>query len=131
MHYFLSASAPAQHAALAAFTPESLALCEERRAELAARRALVLDGLERIGLPVPAIPDGAFYVYFDVTGTGLSAWEFCRRALAETHVALTPGTDFGAHTADTHVRLSYAASRDELRDGLSRLGDFVAALTRR
>ena len=128
MHYFLCASAPAQHAALAAFTPASLALCEERRTELAARRALVLDGLERIGLPVPAIPDGAFYVYFDVAGTGLSAWEFCRRALAETHVALTPGTDFGAHTADTHVRLSYAASRAELTDGLSRLRDFIATL---
>ena len=78
--------------------------------------------------PSRRIPDGAFYVYFDVSGTGLSAWEFCRRALAETHVALTPGTDFGAHTADTHVRLSYAASRDELRDGLSRLGTFVATL---
>jgi len=128
MHYFLCASAPAQQAALAAFTPESLAVCEERRLELAARRALVLDGLARIGLPVPAIPDGAFYVYFDVTGTGLTAWEFCRRALAEVHVALTPGTDFGAHTADTHVRLSYAASRDELREGLRRLADFVGRL---
>ena len=129
MHYFLSASAPAQQAALAAFTPESLALCEQRRAELAVRRALVLDALERIGLPVPAIPDGAFYVYFDVSGTGLSAWEFCRRALAETHVALTPGTDFGAHTADSHVRLSYAASRDELREGLRRLGEFCAGVS--
>jgi aspartate/methionine/tyrosine aminotransferase len=128
MHYFLSASAPAQQAALAAFTPESLALCEERRAELRARRMLVLEALERIGLPVPAIPDGAFYVYFDVTGTGLGAWEFCRRALAETHVAFTPGTDFGAHTAETHVRLSYAASQDELREGLARLGAFVASL---
>ena len=57
MHYFLCASAPAQHAALAAFTPESLAICEERRTELAARRALVLEGLERIGLPVPAPPE--------------------------------------------------------------------------
>ncbi|MBE2315780.1 aminotransferase class I/II-fold pyridoxal phosphate-dependent enzyme [Solirubrobacter sp. CPCC 204708] len=125
MNYFLCASTPTQHAALAAFTPESLAVCEERRAELAARRALVLDGLERIGLPVPALPDGAFYVYFDVAGTGLSAWEFCARALAEQHVALTPGTDFGSHTADTHVRLSYAASRDELREGLARLERFL------
>jgi aspartate/methionine/tyrosine aminotransferase len=129
MHYFLCASAPAQQAALAAFTPESLALCEERRLELAARRALVLDALEEIGLPVPAVPDGAFYVYFDISGTGLNAWEFCRRALAETHVAFTPGRDFGAHTADTHVRLSYAASREQLRAGLTRLGDFVTSLT--
>lgn len=128
MHYFLCASTPAQHAALAAFTPESLEVCEARREEFAARRALVLDGLARIGLPVPAAPDGAFYVYFDVAGTGLGAWEFCERALAETHVALTPGKDFGVHLADHHVRLSYAASRDELSEGLRRLEGFVAAL---
>lgn len=129
MNYFLSASAPAQHAALAAFTPASLALSEERRRELAARRAIVLDELERIGLPVPAPPDGAFYVYFDVSGTGLTAWEFCERCLAEEHVALTPGTDFGAFTADTHVRLSYATARDELREGLTRLAAFTARLS--
>jgi aspartate/methionine/tyrosine aminotransferase len=129
MNYFLCASTPVQHAALAAFTPESLAVCEQRRAELATRRALVLDGLERIGLPVPATPDGAFYVYFDVAATGLTAWEFCARALAETHVALTPGTDFGAHTADTHVRLSYAASREELQEGLARMERFLASLS--
>ncbi|WP_433170459.1 aminotransferase class I/II-fold pyridoxal phosphate-dependent enzyme [Actinoallomurus sp. CA-150999] len=128
MNYFLCASAPAQLAALAAFTPASLALCEDRRVELAARRALVLDGLARIGLPVPAVPDGAFYVYFDISGTGLGAWEFCERALDEAHVALTPGKDFGAHTADTHVRLSYAASRGELREGLDRLGVLITSL---
>jgi aspartate/methionine/tyrosine aminotransferase len=128
MNYFLCASTPAQLAALACFTPESLAICEERRRELAARRGIVLDGLARIGLPVPVPPDGAFYVYFDVTGTGLDAWEFCRRALEEAHVAVTPGRDFGAATAKTHVRLSYAASRDALREGLDRLGAFVATL---
>ena len=113
---------------MAAFTPESLAVCEERREELLARRALVLDGLERIGLPVPVVPDGAFYVYFDVTGTGLGAWDFCSRALEEAHVALTPGRDFSQATADTHVRLSYAASRDELAEGIERLAGFVAGL---
>jgi aspartate/methionine/tyrosine aminotransferase len=122
MNYFLCASAPAQQAALACFTPESLAVCEERRTELAARRALVLEGLARIGLPAPVVPDGAFYVYFDVSGTGLNSWEFCERALSEAHVALTPGKDFGTHTADTHVRLSYTASRDDLAEGLQRLG---------
>ncbi|SEH03659.1 Aspartate/methionine/tyrosine aminotransferase [Nonomuraea solani] len=127
-NYFLCASAPAQHAALACFTPESLAVCEARRAELAERRALVLDGLSRIGLPVPVPPDGAFYVYFDVSRTGLTSWRFCERALREAHVALTPGRDFGVHTADTHVRLSYAASPDELREGIARLGRFMSAL---
>jgi aspartate/methionine/tyrosine aminotransferase len=127
-NYFLCAPAPAQHAALACFTPESLAVCEARRLEFAQRRALVLDGLARIGLPVPVPPDGAFYVYFDVSGTGLTSWEFCERALHEAHVALTPGRDFGVHTAETHVRLSYAASTDDLREGIVRLGKFLAGL---
>jgi aspartate/methionine/tyrosine aminotransferase len=127
-NYFLCASAPAQHAALTCFTPESLAVCEDRRAEFAERRAIVLDGLQRIGLPVPVPPDGAFYVYFDVAGTGLTSWQFCERALQEAHVALTPGRDFGVRTAETHVRLSYAASAGELREGIARLGKFVAAL---
>jgi len=89
---------------------------------------MVLDGLRRIGLPVPVEPDGAFYVYFDVSGTGVDSWEFCRRALHESHVALTPGRDFGATGASTYVRLSYAASRDELSEGLGRLEAFVATL---
>lgn len=128
MNYFLCASSPAQQAALACFTSETLAECEDRRAEFVARRAIVLSELARIGLPVPVEPDGAFYVYVDVSATGLDAWEFCERALHEAHVAITPGRDFSTHTADTHVRLSFATSRDELRDGLARLGNFVAEL---
>ena len=131
MNYFLCASAPGQQAALACFTPESLAVCEERRLEFAARRTLVLDGLASIGLRVPVAPDGAFYVYFDVSDTGLDSWEFCELALENARVALTPGRDFGSTTADTHVRLSYAASREELREGLDRLGRFLATLNAR
>ena len=128
MNYFLCASAPAQHAALAAFEPSSLAECEHRRAELRARRRIVLEALNAIGLSVPVTPDGAFYVYFDVSGTGLDAWEFCERALSEVHVSLTPGRDFGVVTANTHVRLSYAASREDVHEGMTRLGEFVASL---
>ncbi|WP_380161141.1 aminotransferase class I/II-fold pyridoxal phosphate-dependent enzyme [Kineococcus sp. R86509] len=128
MNYFLCASAPAQQAALACFTPGTLALCEEQRLELGERRRIVLTGLAGIGLPVPVEPDGAFYVYFDVSGTGLGAWEFCEQALQRAHVALTPGRDFGEATAETHVRLSYAASREELREGISRLERFLGLL---
>ena len=127
-NYYLCAHTPTQHAALACFTPESLAVCEERRQELLARRRIVVSGLERIGLPLEVVPNGAFYAYFSVVGTGLDAWTFCERALEEAHVALTPGRDFGPATADTHVRLSYAASREALTEGLSRLGKFVASL---
>ncbi len=125
-NFFLCAHTPTQHAALACFTPETLAVCEERRQELLERRRIVVDGLAEIGLPLEVEPNGAFYAYFNISGTGLDAWTFCERALKEAHIALTPGRDFGEATADTHVRLSYAASREALREGLKRLGDFVA-----
>ncbi len=126
-NYYICASTPAQMAALACFTPESLAVCEARRAEFAARRALVLQGLSAAGLRIPVLPDGAFYVYIDVSPTGLDAMQFCERALQEAHVALTPGYDFGPSSGGQHVRLSYAASQDELREGLARLARFVKA----
>ena len=128
VNYFLCASTPVQQAALAAFSPESISVCEQRRQELLARRSIVLDGLQRIGLPVPVLPDGAFYVYFDVSSTGLDAQTFCHRALEEAHVALTPGQDFSTTTAHSHVRLSYAASRDELHEGMKRLETFINSL---
>ena len=55
-NYYLCAHTPTQHAALACFTPESLAECEARRQELLARRRIVIDGLKRIGLPVEVEP---------------------------------------------------------------------------
>jgi len=127
-NYFLCASTPAQHAALACFTPESLETCEQRRIELKQRRQLVLRALADMGLPVPVVPDGAFYVYFDVSDTGLSSWEFCERALQVARVALTPGRDFGRSGADAHVRLSYTASSAALAEGLARVDEFVAGL---
>ncbi|RYE39995.1 MAG: aminotransferase class I/II-fold pyridoxal phosphate-dependent enzyme [Hyphomicrobiales bacterium] len=127
-NYFLCASTPAQQAALACFTEESVAVCEDRRREFLVRRQIVVDGLRRIGLPSAAEPTGAFYVYFDVSHTGLSSWEFCERALNEVFVALTPGTDFGIHTAATHVRLSYAASAQDLHAAIDRLHDFLDGL---
>lgn len=127
-NYFLCAPTPVQYAALKCFTPESYEVCDARRKEFHTRRQIVLEGLSSIGVSVPVVPDGAFYVYFDVSSTGLDAWTFCERALEEAHVALTPGKDFGEATAATHVRLSYAASREKLEEALRRLGRFMATL---
>ncbi|TAK95446.1 MAG: aminotransferase class I/II-fold pyridoxal phosphate-dependent enzyme [Aquabacterium sp.] len=124
-NYYICASTPAQMAALACFTPESIAVCEARKQEFAERRALVLRGLADMGLPVPVPPDGAFYVYIDISASGLDAMQFCEQALQEAHVALTPGYDFGQCGAKAHVRLSYAASKDDLNEGLRRLAGFV------
>jgi aspartate/methionine/tyrosine aminotransferase len=125
-NYYICASAPAQYAAVACFDAESIAISEDRRAQLARRRALVLQGLKAIGLDVPVVPDGAFYVYIDIRSTGLDAMAFCERVLHEAHVALTPGYDFGHAHAGQHVRLSYAAAEADLVEALQRLGAAIA-----
>ncbi|SER95895.1 Aspartate/methionine/tyrosine aminotransferase [Propionibacterium cyclohexanicum] len=127
-NYVICPSVLAQRAALECFTPPTLALLDARRAEFRARRDLVLEGLDRLGIPVPVAPDGAFYVYMDVSGTGLDSAQFCTRVLREAHVALTPGVDFGPSTAATHVRLSYSASREKLSEALRRLDAFLGGL---
>lgn len=127
-NFYICPSAMSQQAALACFTDESLSICEMRRREFAQRRALVLEGLAKIGLSVPVPPDGAFYVYFDVSQTGLTSWQFCELAFQEARVALTPGKDFGSCGADTYVRLSYAASTPNLREAIKRLGSLMAQL---
>ncbi|MEZ5210051.1 aminotransferase class I/II-fold pyridoxal phosphate-dependent enzyme [Gordonia sp. (in: high G+C Gram-positive bacteria)] len=127
-NYYICPPTPTQVAALTCFTPETLAVAEERRAALRRRRRLVLDGLAGLpGITVPVEPDGAFYVYLDVSGTGLSATDFCDRVLDEAHVALTPGKDFGSLGAERYVRLSYATGDDDLHAGLDRLAGFLAA----
>ncbi|WP_341532746.1 pyridoxal phosphate-dependent aminotransferase [Schaalia vaccimaxillae] len=123
---FLCASTPAQMAALQCFTTDSIDWCEQRRDLFQRRRQVAIEELSRVGLEVPVVPEGAFYVYIDVASTGLSADVFCARALAECGVALTPGKDFGPLTASTHVRLSCSASIDDIREGIRRLAPLLA-----
>lgn len=127
-NFLICPSTPAQYAALACFTPESMEICEARRQELKCRRDLALEGLRAAGLTAPVAPNGAFYIYIDVAETGLSSMEFCERALVEAGVALTPGNDFGVCGADRFVRLSYAISQEQLVQGLARLKAFVSRL---
>ena len=89
---------------------------------------MILQGLKAIGLDVPVPPDGAFYVYIDISATGLDAMTFCERVLQEAHVALTPGYDFGRARAGQHVRLSYAAAEADLVEALQRLGAVMSRL---
>ena len=70
-------------------------------------------------------PDGAFYVFPDISSFGLTSLEFAARLLEEKHVAVVPGIAFGD---DSCVRLSYACSMDNIEEGLSRFADFCASL---
>jgi aspartate/methionine/tyrosine aminotransferase len=118
---YICPSTLAQHAALACFEPESMAEYERRRAEFRRRRDHVVPALEALGLPVPVVPDGAFYAWFDCSRHASSSWAFCQRLMQSAHVALTPGRDFGPHAAERYVRLSFASSLEQLDTALARL----------
>lgn len=98
-------------------------------AEYARRRARALDGLSAIPTLRCAEPQGAFYLYPNVSewmrAHGLkTTTELARRLLEEIHVALTPGDAFGT---GEHLRLSYATSMERLEEGLARLQRFFSA----
>lgn len=122
-HFFICPSAIAQHAALAAFAPESLDLLEARRQEFQMRRDYLVPAVERAGLRVPVAPEGAFYVYADCSRHG-SARDFALQLLQEESVAVTPGTDFGGHQTGGFVRLSYTRAMPDLEEAASRLARF-------
>ena len=123
---FICASTLAQHAALACFHPESIAEYERRRAEFRARRDLVVPALNRLGLTVPVLPDGAFYAYADCSAHSADSWDFAFSLMHNAHVALTPGRDFGRHEPARWLRLSFASSRDKLDEALHRLQRLLA-----
>lgn len=125
---FICASALAQRAALACFEPATIALCEQRRAQLRTRRDRIVPLLQQAGLDVPAIPDGAFYVYADCAATGVSSGEFASRLLEEHYVSLVPGADFGEHQQDRYLRLSFASALEALEEAAERIGRFTAAI---
>jgi aspartate/methionine/tyrosine aminotransferase len=118
---YICASSIAQAAALACFEPESLAEYERRRAAFRARRDFIVPALERIGLPVPVLPDGAFYAYADVGAHARSSWDFCFELMRSAQVALTPGRDFGRAAGERYLRLSFASSMPQLREAAERL----------
>ncbi|WP_423601430.1 pyridoxal phosphate-dependent aminotransferase [Roseateles sp. MS654] len=118
---YICPSTIAQQAALACFEPESLAEYERRRDELRQRRDLVVPALEAMGLPVPVVPDGAFYAWADASGTGLGSWDLCMDLMSHAQVALTPGRDFGPAFGERFLRLSFASSMDDLREALARI----------
>ncbi|SPD65460.1 Aminotransferase [Cupriavidus taiwanensis] len=123
---FICASAVAQYAALACFTPEALAIYDERKAEFRRRRDLIVPALESLGLRVPVRPDGAFYVYADCRGVNHPAAgdadRLTQAMLHDAGVVMVPGQDFGPHTARDYIRISYATSRENIEEAMARLG---------
>jgi len=124
VHQYVMMSAPtaAQYAAL-----EALESGEEdvrgMVAEYDRRRRMAHQKLSEMGLPAVE-PRGAFYIFPDITSTGLSDLEFCERLLSEERVAVIPGSAFG-ESGRGFVRICYAAAYDDIEEAMSRISRFV------
>lgn len=118
---YISAPSMAQHAALACFEPDTLAILEERRAEFARRRDYLLPALRELGFGIAVEPEGAFYLYADISAFGGDAYAFCQHFIETEHVAFTPGVDFGRYQASHHVRFAYTQSVERLQQAIERI----------
>jgi len=127
---YISASSIAQHAALACFEPESIAIFEQRRAAFRERRDYLLPALRALGFRIEVEPEGAFYLYADVSAFTEDAQAFCAHFLETEHVAFTPGLDFGHHRANAHVRLAYTQEVPRLEEAVRRIARGLATWVR-
>jgi len=122
---FICPSTIAQHAALACFHPDSLAIYEERRREFQRRRDYLVPALRALGFTIPVMPDGAFYVYADISAVkhrhAHDSSAFCMAVLQEAGVAIVPGDDFGFAAPQRHVRFSYATKFERIEEAVARL----------
>jgi len=123
----MCAPTPAQAAAVAALKDRRApAAVEKMRKEYDRRRKLCVRGFNQMGLPCPT-PNGAFYVFPSVKGTGLTSEAFCERAIHEARVAVVPGSAFG-RAGEGHFRVSYATAYEKIEQAIERLGAFVLGL---
>jgi len=122
---YLAAPTPSQHAALAAFEPETLAILEARRKEFKARRDYLVPALRGLGFDIPVTPQGALSVSAGCGGLTRDSFAFAIEILEQAGVAITPGIDFGANAPERHVRFAYTNSIARLQEGVSRIAAFL------
>lgn len=129
INFFLTPSTIAQYAALAAF--DDPAELEARVADYRASRDLLVAALATTGLPPVAVPDGAFYLYVDVSALTDDSLGFCLKLLEETGIGTAPGIDFDPVGGRGAMRLSFAVSPAEAARAAALLGPWLAAQVRR
>jgi aspartate/methionine/tyrosine aminotransferase len=91
------------------------------------RRNLVYEGLNAIEGIQCLKPESTFYAFPNISSTGLSSWEFAKYLARDYKVAVVPGSIFGK-VGEGYVRLSFAASTEQLKKGIARIGQVVASL---
>jgi len=124
---FLSAPTVSQYAALAAFGSNAMGVYEERRQIFQQRRDFLHQSLDELGFNLLGRPDGAFYLYADISAFSDDSERFVRELLDEAHVAITPGIDFGTHQSQRFVRFAYTTGQPRLETAMQRLTTFLRA----
>ncbi|MFQ5847322.1 MAG: pyridoxal phosphate-dependent aminotransferase [Candidatus Methylomirabilales bacterium] len=127
-NFFISASDFVQRAAIAALRGAG-ADVERMRQIYDERRRFLVPALRRIGFIISREPQGAFYVLADATAFAADSYRFAFELLEQAKVAVTPGIDFGSG-GEGHIRFSYANSLDNLREGVRRIAEYLAARRR-
>ncbi|MBV2361008.1 aminotransferase class I/II-fold pyridoxal phosphate-dependent enzyme [Thalassococcus sp. CAU 1522] len=122
---FICAPHAAQVAALAAM--DATEELQANMAVYARNRALMMEGLPKAGFDRLAPPDGAFYVYADVSHLTDDSRAFAAEILEHAGVAVTPGLDFDPERGAGTLRFSYARATADIEEGLARLAAFMAA----
>ncbi len=117
-----------QYGAIAALQ-QALGDCEAMRQEFQRRRDYIVARLNAMTGIHCILPKGAFYVFANISGTGLIAQEFSDRLLEEAHVAVVPGDNFGSIDGSQYIRLSYATSMENIQAGMDRLEQFCQNLS--
>ena len=118
---FISASTPAQYAALRAFDSDVIEQLEHQRQVFRERRDFLRQALPTAGLDLAWQPEGAFYCYVDSSRYDNDCERFCRRILDEYGVAITPGTDFGDNQAKQYTRIAYTRPLEELEIAVEKM----------
>jgi aspartate/methionine/tyrosine aminotransferase len=120
---FISAPTLSQIAATAALGERDYA--EAQKANYAANRLLLADGLRQIGFDLSATGDGAFYAYAGISRFSNDSLAFCQSLLEHAGVAATPGVDFDRTNGNGFVRFSYAGTRARIEQALDRIDHFL------
>ena len=125
---FLAPNTVSQYAALEAFNDQCLAIHEDRVQTVSRRIGALCEGLLDQGFTIPVKPEGGFYVFVDISHTGLDSHDFCLKMLMEYGVAITPAYDFSHHYGQDYVRFSCSTDLDAIYLGLERLRSALADL---
>ena len=120
---FLAPATLSQYAALAAFEYDYLEYVQQT---FQARRDFLYHGLKKF-FDIPSKPQGAFYIWADVSRWGKDGLTFATELLEKEHVAVTPGIDFGTNNTKNYVRFAYTQEIEKMQEGLKRIERYLAS----